>query len=412
MIALQSPPTLAQLNQAFQAAYDAKRYIEASALGLYAITLGERQPEALYNTACALALAGDAPRAFDTLEQALKSGFDDATLLKKDTDLESLHPDRRWEKLVAKVERAAENRRRMLADPNRAPFVTEDIPRFWSAYDSALRVPPGEARTAIFQREYFDRATPGMKDWVRVRNARAQSVAQFVTEHPKFFAAIRPATLQVEKQRPATLAAFRKFKDLYPAAQFPGTTFCIGAFYGGGTVSGRCLLMSAEMYAASAQPPTDELGRWQKLVLTPTTDLPFIIAHEMIHFQQRYPVFDRTLLRSCLQEGSADFLGELCSGSVGQFHEREVFPYGNAHERELWEKFQQDLLRFDKNSVWLYSDSGEGKRPDDLGYFMGYKICEAYYKNAGDKKQAVHDILNITDFRAFLKASRYAEKFA
>jgi hypothetical protein len=67
--------------------------------------------------------------------------------------------------------------------------------------------------------------------------------------------------------------------------------------------------------------------------------------------------------------------------------------------------------RTDKETVWLYSESGEGKRPDDLGYYMGYKICEAYYRSASDKKQAIHDMLNICDFKEFLKTSRYAEKF-
>ena len=43
---------------------------------------------------------------------------------------------------------------------------------------------------------------------------------------------------------------------------------------------------------------------------------------------------------------------------------------------------------------------------------MGYKISEAYYKNAADKKQAVRDILIVKDCQQLLKASRYAEKFA
>jgi hypothetical protein len=43
---------------------------------------------------------------------------------------------------------------------------------------------------------------------------------------------------------------------------------------------------------------------------------------------------------------------------------------------------------------------------------MGYKICESYYKNAKDKRQAIRDILEIKDFAAFLEKSRYREKFA
>lgn len=43
---------------------------------------------------------------------------------------------------------------------------------------------------------------------------------------------------------------------------------------------------------------------------------------------------------------------------------------------------------------------------------MGYKICQSYYEELADKKQAVHDILNISDYPAFLARSRYAEKLA
>ncbi len=47
----------------------------------------------------------------------------------------------------------------------------------------------------------------------------------------------------------------------------------------------------------------------------------------------------------------------------------------------------------------------------DLGYYIGFKIAESYYSKAEDKKQAVRDILNITDIGAFLKASGYPKKF-
>jgi hypothetical protein len=49
-------------------------------------------------------------------------------------------------------------------------------------------------------------------------------------------------------------------------------------------------------------------------------------------------------------------------------------------------------------------------RPADLGYYVGYKICEAYYQAARDKKQAVKDILEMKDFNEFLKDSGYEQK--
>ena len=404
------PPSPQEIAQSAEAAYNAKHYVEAAALYLYAVARGDHSPDTLYNTACAVALAGDAPRAFSLLDQAAATGYSDAKNLKNDIDLAALHADARWPTFVARIERADVHRRQVLADPDRAPLVTSDIPRFWAAYDRALRLPPPQ-RAAIFQRDYFDQATGGMRDWIRVRNASAPHLAQFVTDHPQFYAAIRPLTLRIESQRSAIRAVLRKFKVLYPGAQFPGVTFCVGAFYGGGTLSRRGLLLSAEMYVRVPQTPLEELSRWEKSVLTPMADLPAIIAHELVHFQQEYPPLDRTLLRACIQEGSADFLGEISSGSVGQFHQGAVFPYGDAHERELWERFQQDMNRNDKKAAWLYAESGEGKRPDDLGYYIGYKICEAYYQNAANKRQAISDIIKIADFKAFLKASRYGDKF-
>jgi uncharacterized protein YjaZ len=46
-----------------------------------------------------------------------------------------------------------------------------------------------------------------------------------------------------------------------------------------------------------------------------------------------------------------------------------------------------------------------------LGYAVGYKIIKAYYDNAEDKADAIHDILAITDPKEFLARSGYPIKF-
>ncbi|NEM98820.1 hypothetical protein GXP69_14040 [Pontibacter sp. BT327] len=62
-------------------------------------------------------------------------------------------------------------------------------------------------------------------------------------------------------------------------------------------------------------------------------------------------------------------------------------------------------------SNWLYNGLKSTDKPGDLGYYMGYKICEAYYNNSEDKKQAIKEILDIKDHQAFLEKSGYATKF-
>ena len=113
------------------------------------------------------------------------------------------------------------------------------------------------------------------------------------------------------------------------------------------------------------------------------------------------------MLCACLAEGSADFLGKLTSGRlVSRMEETHV--WADARERELWLEFQKQMDSKD-TSHWLYGSSGGNGRPVDLGYWMGFKISEAYFKNAADKKHAVRDMLLIKDCKEFLKASRYAE---
>lgn len=106
-------------------------------------------------------------------------------------------------------------------------------------------------------------------------------------------------------------------------------------------------------------------------------------------------------------EGSADFIAELIAGKHINHH---LHKWGDPREQQLWEDLQRSMATNDA-TLWLYNGNKIKDRPADLGYYIGYKIVESYYKHASDKKQAIKDILEISDFDEFLKASRYAEKF-
>jgi hypothetical protein len=46
-----------------------------------------------------------------------------------------------------------------------------------------------------------------------------------------------------------------------------------------------------------------------------------------------------------------------------------------------------------------------------MGYFVGFRIAEAYYAQAKDKKAAIGDLLELRDPDAILKTSGYGERF-
>lgn len=400
--------TPAQLARDGMAAYAKGDYVSAAKLLEQAAARGANQNDVLYNAACALALAGDREKAFQFLEKSIQAGYRSTTHLKYDVDFNSLHDDPRWAKIVAACEDAQAKFLKDHNDPANARFITADIARFWAAYDKAMPAAP-EDRAAILQREYFDPGTMGLKDFAATGRVSAKALAQRIQSHQAFFKAIRPVTLAVDAQRSATLAAFRKLKELYSDAVFPDVYFVIGQLGSGGTSSSNGLLMGAEIFTKTPGVPAAELSDWQKFAIAPPSDIPALVAHESVHAQQKF-ASQGGLLCACLVEGGADFVGKLSSGRLIVRME-ETHAWANARERELWDEFRKEMDSKD-TTHWLYGSSGGNGRPVDLGYWMGFKIAEAYYNNAADKTQALRELLIVPDCKLLLRNSRYADKFA
>ena len=288
-------------------------------------------------------------------------------------------------------------------DPEKVKFVTSDIDNFWRAYDLAAKESDKAKRVAIFQAEYLDKGSPGLKDFLRLRIKSAETLVSTIDHMPKYYASIRPHTLQVQRMEKRMRAAFRKFKSIYPEAVFPDVYFLIGVTSSGGTTGPSGLLIGTEMYGKAANSPMEELSPWLRVVLSNIDSVPAIVAHESCHYNQNYNTAkdQRHLLGKALQEGACDTIGELISGRNINDH---LKMYGRTHDAEIWREFEADMYKPDV-SKWVYNATTAKDRPADLGYYVGYLITQAYYRNKKDKRQAIHDILNIQDARAFYEAS-------
>ncbi len=287
-------------------------------------------------------------------------------------------------------------------DPDAARLVSSDIPAFWRVFDKASL----QDAAGLFQREYIDPGSPGLHDFLKARIENGRVLAATVAARPRYYAAIRESTLAVDGDtavKDAIRASFRRLKELYPEAVFPDVYFVIGRMNSAGTVSSHGLLIGVEMNARSEDTPVDELNAWERAVTGRIADLPNIVAHELIHIQQPPDGPNDNLLMQSLKEGGADFMGERISGGIINRVQRT---YGDAHEQALWAEFEKDMRGTDI-SHWLYQGDRSKDRPADLGYYMGYKICESFYRRTTDKREAVRRILRISDAEAFLKESGY-----
>ncbi|HEX9928367.1 MAG TPA: hypothetical protein VGB02_07535 [Pyrinomonadaceae bacterium] len=304
--------------------------------------------------------------------------------------------------------------------------MTSDTDNFWRAFDLAAKETALEKKIEIFQRQYLDKGSIGLKDFLRLRIKSAKTLTETVEKLPRFFASIRPSTLRVKEMEKQMRQSFRKFKKIYPEAVFPDVFFVIGVTNIGGTASENGLLIGAELYGLTTNTPRDEFPDLYKaflpeekdpnqlrlkvnklldVSLKPVENLAPVVAHESCHFNQKYPKLD-TLLAKSIQEGACDLIAKL---TAGQTINPPQHVYGNAHEAELWREFQPEMNGASTKN-WMYNGLTAINRPPDLGYFMRYKISESYYKNARDKRQAIKDILEIKDFSMFFEQSKYTKK--
>lgn len=290
---------------------------------------------------------------------------------------------------VQAQEKTPESKTVFTTTPREAKFHTEDIVEFWKLMDQYGSKISGDA----LQTEYIDKGSIGVKGFVKNRIESGKHLSKVVKSEMDYYQYVRPFTLSIDQKKELFYTCFEKLKQLYPAAVFPDVYFVIGANNTGGTIFDKGLIIGAEKFGKpdnTHKPPLD------------IENLHRVVTHESIHFQQKYAP-DNSLLAQAVREGAADFLCELVTGDHS--NNKEMYAYGESHKKELVEEF---ISRMNQNdwSGWLYYQNNKS-RPKDLGYWMGYKICKAYYENSVDKQKAIEEILTIKNFKEFFEESGF-----
>jgi hypothetical protein len=347
------------------------------------------------------------------------------------------------------------------ASPDSVRIVTEDIPRFWRAYDLAMGKDSAE-RVRIFEEVYLRPASPGLRDMMRLRlmewsavrprlaavgwsadtveawrrrdrgtperdsleralepllpRAAAENLVQALAMAPRWYAGIRARTLAVDTATVVTdeiRRGLRRLAELYPEARFPDVYFIIGNMSTGGTVGPHGMLIGTEQYGGGPDTPRDELPSFfAEILATHTFDrLPGLVLHEAVHTLQpaRGP---STLLAAALHEGIADYVSELAAGPWHAGTPRQR--YGRAHEREVWLDFADEMATDSTIRTWMYNGNvpkGKNHGALDIGYWVGYAIAKAYHERAADRRAALRELILLPDPERVLRESGYAERF-
>ncbi len=290
-------------------------------------------------------------------------------------------------------------------DPDQAEIVTTDVAHFWQAFDDAGRA-PADQRVAIYTKEYFDLGSQGLKDYVTLRPFTPEKFTEHVEQNRDYYTEIRPYIGQVVDHKPDIAAAFKRLKALYPDIKFPAHMyFIVGPQRALGLSSRNGILFAAEMLATPPGTP------YSYTKATPVI-VPFVAVHETIHFNQTFDTetADKTtLLQATINEGTADFIASLVVQEPDIRQMTDQWQYGCAHEAELAARFAgvEDVTKL---QPWMYDHTPDTGWPPDMAYWLGYRIAQAYYDHATDKVAAIRGLLQVTDFKALLKASGWPAK--
>lgn len=272
-----------------------------------------------------------------------------------------------------------------LASP---PIHIEDVERFYKIYDAANARPTAEQ----LQRDYIDAGSEGLRTLARLRNVTGARIADTLAKNPQIYSGARRCMAVLPRVKERVQIALDKLADLNPDARFPPVTVAVsrGKPAGIGYPDTGIQIGLEAVCAADFMNPNVE-DRFVHL-----------IAHEYVHVQQAPALASRddlTVLQRTLLEGVAEMMSELISGLAGQSH----FPaLTQGREKEIETAFLKDQDNTDL-SAWL--DNSTLEKPGDLGYWIGHRIAKSYYQHAPDKRQAVRDMLQLSDAKAFLAKS-------
>lgn len=279
-----------------------------------------------------------------------------------------------------------------------------DIDNFWVAYDSIRTTTDSLKQLQYLNTLYIGKGSPGLKAFMAVKWYTAQEWVGSIRHSPKFWNSIRPNTQLAKAGAQGIEPYIRKFAALYPALRPASMYFTIGALRSGGTTKDSLVLIGAEMTTGTLETDISDLPKNMQAFLTrlfksqPLKNIVVLNVHEYVHTQEKAPP-ENNLLGQALYEGTCDLVAELVTEKLPML---PYVAYGPAHEALLKERFKADMFS-PYIGNWFYNQiSDDPNHVPDLGYYMGYAICKAYYQQAKNKKQAVKELIELdyTDERA------------
>lgn len=294
-----------------------------------------------------------------------------------------------------------------------ANVVTTDIENFWRAYDITIQESDSLRQIELFDSLYIHKGSVGLHTIMEVRNYSAQEYVALINSYPKFWASLRGNTTKAQQLSDELNDGIAKLEALYPELKPAKIYFTVGCMRTNGTTRDSLVLIGSELAMADSLTNISEFDGETKDWLAnyfgsnPVNNLVLLNIHEYVHTQQNEQVHN--LLSIAIREGVAEFVSTLAMNKPSAV---AAIAFGKENAAAVREKFEQEMFYANNQPKWFWSNYPNDFGVRDLGYYVGYQMCENYYQQAEDKKKAIRtmielDFINETEVESFVQQSHY-----
>ena len=279
--------------------------------------------------------------------------------------------------------------------PQSQSIVTSDIDHFWEAYDKIIASKDSAEQYQYLQSLFLDKGSPGLKAFMEARGYTPASYIEVINSYPLFWSSIRENTYEAKSYAKALELEVAKIEKLYPDLKPAKVYFTIGALMSNGTTMDSLVLFGAELALADENTVTKEFPDTRGHLRpyfdgNPIKQITFLASHEFVHTQQKITVGNH-LLPQCVIEGVAEFVAVKARKKPSP---TPAISYGEANTDQVRHRFQKEMFSPYTNN-WLYNSFENEFETRDMGYYIGYAICEKYYDKADDKAQAIKEMIEL-----------------
>jgi hypothetical protein len=295
-------------------------------------------------------------------------------------------------------------------------IILSDITNFWAAYDKIVTTKDSALQYKYLDSLFLSKGTEGLTAIMQVRDYTAQDYINSINNYPKFWNSVRQNTLKARQVSNKLEKGIEKLRQIYPYLKPAKIYFTVGALRTNGTTLDNLVLIGSELAMtdrttiSSEFPENLKKGRRKYFDSNPFRNLVLLNIHEYIHTQQNAAVYN--LLSLVIREGVAEFV------SVKAMNLPSAAPaieFGKNNADKVRAKFEQEMFYTNNQNRWLWSDVPNDFGVRDLGYYIGYQMCENFFNQAKNKEEAIKkmielDYTNEAEIEDFVKKTNFFSK--